>query len=434
MTPREICLQLLISTERGQEYSNIALDKALKKYPDLKAIDRRFISALYYGVLERKLTLDAIIESRSTRPSEKLSIDLLQILRMGLYQILYMDTVPESAAVNESVKLARELKNPSAAGFVNALLRGFLRDGAKFPKSGVKLKDLSIKYSIPEWIVKLWIRDYGEQTAQMLLENTIGVAPITVKLNTCTHSLDDILAELAAQGVNAEKVSSPASDCYNLTNCGSVENLTAYQKGMLHVQDLSCQLCCLELGAKPNETVLDLCSAPGGKAFTIAEYMNDRGKIYAYDLHKNRVRLITSGAERLGLKSITAAENNAKVFSDSIPQADRILCDVPCSGLGVIRRKPEIKYRAEEDASALTATQYAILTTSAKYLKPGGTLIYSTCTLRRSENDDIVDRFLKENPDFEPVKLINFTDFRQTITPNLYGSDGFFIAKMTRKR
>ena len=434
MTPREICLQLLISTERGQEYSNIALDKALKKYHDLKPIDRRFISALYYGVLERKLTLDAIIGARSTRPSDKLSIDLRQILRMGIYQILYMDAVPESAAVNESVKLARGLKNPSAAGFVNALLRGFLRDGSKIPKTGVKLKDLSIEYSIPEWIVELWTRDYGEQTALALLSQTLGSAPMTVKLNTCTHQLDAILDELSAQGVEAEKVPSPAPDCYTITNCGSVEALTAYQKGMLHVQDLSCQLCCLELDAKPNDIVLDLCSAPGGKAFTIAEYMNDSGKIYAYDLHKNRVRLITSGAERLGLKSIVAAENNAKIFSDSIPQADRILCDVPCSGLGVIRRKPEIKYRAEEDDTALTATQYAILTTSAKYLKVGGTLIYSTCTLRRSENDDIVDRFLKENPDFEPVKLTNFTDFKQTITPYLYGSDGFFIAKMTRKR
>lgn len=434
MTAREICLSLLISTERGQEYSNIALDKALKKYSDLKPVDRRFISALYYGVLERKLTLDAVIENHSTRPSDKLNIDLRQILRMGIYQILYMDTVPESAAVNESVKLARGLKNPSAAGFVNALLRGFLRAGAKVPKTGVKLKDLSIEYSIPEWIVNLWTQDFGEKTAFLLLEHTLGAAPITVKLNTCTHAEAAILAELRAQGVEAEKISSPAPDCYNLINCGSVESLTAYQKGMIHVQDLSCQLCCLELGAKPGDTVLDLCSAPGGKAFTIAEYMNDCGRVLAYDLHKNRVRLITSGARRLGLKSITASENDAKLFNENIPLADRVLCDVPCSGLGVIRRKPEIKYRAEEDCTALTATQYAILTTSAKYLKPGGTLIYSTCTLRRAENDDIVDRFLNENPGFEPVKLMNFTDFKQTITPDLYGSDGFFIAKLTRKR
>ena len=433
MTPRAVCLDLLTSTERGQEYSNIALDKALKKYPDLKPVDRRFISALYYGVLERKLTLDAVIEKYSNRPSDKQSIELRQILRMGIYQILFMDTVPESAAVNESVKLERGLKNPSAEGFVNALLRNFLRDGSKLPKTGVKLKDLSIEYSIPEWIIKLWTKDYGEQAALSILAKTLGAAPITVKFNTFTHSLDAILNELSSQGVTAQKVT-PASDCYNLTNCGSVESLSAYQKGMFHVQDLSCQLCCLELGAKPGETVLDLCSAPGGKAFTVAEMMEDRGRLLAYDLHKNRVRLITSGAARLGLKSITAAENDAKIFNNSIPSADRILCDVPCSGLGVIRRKPDIKYRADEDASALTATQYAILTTSAKYLKPGGTLIYSTCTLRRAENDDIVERFLNENPDFEPVKLDNFTDCKVTIFPDDYESDGFFIAKMTRKR
>lgn len=430
---REICLKLLDSTERGQEYSNIALDNALCRYPELRDVDRRFISALYYGVLERKLTLDAIIEDRSARPSTKLSSELRQILRMGLYQLLYMDTVPESAAVNESVKLARGLKNQGAAGFVNALMRGFIRDGCKMPKSGVKLKDLSIEFSCPEWLISSLIRDYGENTALSVLRCSVDRAPLTARLNTCKFLNEDILNELSAQSVKC-KTLTEVDSAVELIGCGAVETLTAYQKGMFHIQDLSCQICCHELGAKPGETVLDLCSAPGGKAFTIAELMGDSGRVMAYDLHPNRVRLIKSGAERLGLKSVAAAVNNAKVFCSEIPQADRVLCDVPCSGLGVIRRKPEIKYRAEEEILALAETQYAILNTSSKYLKPGGTLVYSTCTLRRCENDDIVERFLSENPDFEPVKLNGFTEYKTTITPDMFGSDGFFIAKLQRKR
>ena len=432
-SPRAICLKLLDSTERGQEYSNIALDRALKKYPDLRDIDRRFISALYYGVLERRITLDAVIGKYSNRPSDKLSSELRQILRMGIYQILYMDTVPESAAVNESVALAKGLRNQGASGFVNALLRNFIRGGCKLPKSGVKLKDLSIEYSCPEWIVKSFIRDYGEETALSILKNSIGRAPMTARLNTCKSSLDEIISELASQGVSC-KLIPEAEACAELSGCGSVESLSAYQKGMLHIQDLSCQICCRELDPKAGETVLDLCSAPGGKAFTIAELMGDSGTVLAYDLHPNRVRLIAAGAERLGLKSITAAVNNAKILNEKIPLADKVLCDVPCSGLGVMRRKPEIKYRPEEELSALPKTQLEILTTSSKYLKVGGELIYSTCTLRREENSDIVEKFLRENNDFESVKLKGFTGYDITITPDRYGSDGFYIAKIRRKR
>lgn len=432
-TPREICLKLLDSSERGQEYSNIALDNALKRYPDLRDIDRRFVSALYYGVIERRITLDAIIKKQSKRPMDKLNMTLRQILRMGLYQLLYMDSVPESAAVNESVKLAQSLKNQGAAGFVNALMRNFIRGGQKLPLSGVKEKDLSVQYSCPEWIVKLWLRDYGAELTLSLLENSIGKAPMIAKLNTCKFTEDEILSELSSQSVTA-RIMPEAKGSAELFGYGSVEQLSAYQKGMLHIQDLSCQICCRELAPQPGETVLDLCSAPGGKAFTIAELMGDNGRVMAYDLHQNRVRLIASGAKRLGLGSISAAPNDAKKFNENIPMADKILCDVPCSGLGVIRRKPEIKYRPEEELSGLSKTQYEILKTSSKYLKAGGELVYSTCTLRREENDDIIERFLNESTDFEPVKLNGFTDYKVTITPDMFGSDGFFIAKIRRKR
>ena len=431
-SPREICLKLLVSSERGQ-YSNIALDAALRRFSELRDIDRRFISALYYGVLERLITLDAVIASLCTRPFDSLSPELRQILRMGVYQILYMDSVPESAAVNEGVRLAGGLKNKSAAGFVNALLRNFIRGGCKIPKTGVKLKDLSIEYSCAEWIIGSLIEDYGEADAISALKTSFDPSPLTARLNTCKFGYDEILSELSAQGVTVKK-RLEASDSVDLINCGSVASLNAFKNGMFHIQDISCQICCCELDPKPGETVLDLCSAPGGKAFTIAEMMNNSGRVLAFDLHQNRVGLISSGAERLGLKSIMASVNDAKKFNPDIPKADRVLCDVPCSGLGVIRSKPEIKYRRFEELSALPDVQYEILKTSSEYLKPGGTLVYSTCTLRKAENDEIVERFLRENTDFEPVKFNSFTDYKTTIMPDQYGSDGFFIAKLQRKR
>ncbi len=431
-TPREICLKLLVSTEKNASYSNIALDNTLSKYTQLKDVDRRFISALYYGVIERKITLDAVINKYSQRPSEKLSDAVRQILRMGIYQLLYMDTVPDNAAVNESVILAKENKREAVAGFVNALLRSFIRDGKKLPLTGVKLNDLSIEYSCPQWLIKMWQDDYGNEVLSSMLRSSVGKPPVTVRLNTCKFSLDDILHSLDSDGVEYKLYDFP-SNCAELMRCGSVERLDAYKKGMLHVQDASCQICAVELGAKSGDRVLDVCSAPGGKAFTIAEIMDDKGEILAFDLHKNRVRLIQQGAKRLGLEIIRASENNAKVFSSDIGEADAVLCDVPCSGLGVIRRKPEIKYGDCESIKNLPSVQYDILCCSSRYVKKGGVLVYSTCTINRSENDNIAKRFLAEHDDFEPVKLNNFSDYKTTITPDDFGSDGFFIAKFRRK-
>lgn len=431
-TAREVALELLVKTEQLGMYSNIALNSALKKYHFLSPVDRRFISALYYGVIERRITLDFIIKKYSSHP-KKLSTELQNILRLGLYQLLYMDTVPESAAVNESVKLAKGLKNTAATGYVNAILRSFLRDGCKLPKTGVKLKDMSIEYSIPEWIIKLWLKELGEETTLSILENSFKRAPMTARFNTLRFTCDEILSELLQEGVSAKKPVDSLDSCYDLSGCGSIEDLSAYKKGMLHIQDISCQICCHELGAKPGDVVLDMCSAPGGKAFTTAEMMDGLGHIFAYDLHKNRVRLVESGANRLGLANITAAENNAKVYNDKIPAADKILCDVPCSGLGVIRRKPDIKYRMRDDFDNLSATQYQILETSSKYLKPGGVMIYSTCTLRRAENDEIVNKFLTAHPEFKPEKLTHFTGSSVSITPNILPGDGFYIAKLCRR-
>ncbi len=428
-TPREICLGLLLKVEKNSSFSGVALDNTLSKTRDISDIDRRFISALYYGVLERRITLDAVISKYSKRPLEKLNPEIREILRMGIYQLLYMDSVPDSAAVDESVKLAK-LRNQSVSGFVNAILRSFIRDGKKLPNSS-----LSLEYSCPEWLVNMWLRDYGEEVALSILKSSFGRPPTTVRFNTAKFDTQDIISELAKDGIEAIP-NELIANCYDLKSCGSAEKLSAYRMGMFHVQDASCQLCASELGAREGETVLDVCSAPGGKAFTIAEIMNDQGQILAFDLHANRAKLITEGAKRLNLSIISASQNNAKLFNENIPMADRVLCDVPCSGLGVIGRKPEIKYNysGESDLSQFPIVQYEILKTSSRYVKPGGTLIYSTCTLNRAENGLIAERFLQENPDFEGCKLSYFDDYKATITPAScqYGGDGFFMAKFLR--
>lgn len=431
-TPREICLKLLVSTFKNESYSNIALDKTLNRYPALSDVDKRFISALYYGVIERAITLDAIIAKYSSRPVDKLSDAVREILRMGIYQLLYMNSVPDSAAVNESVILTKSNKNPAVSGFVNALLRSFIRDDKKLPLNGNKLHDMSIEYSCPEWLVSMWLKDYGEKTAVSMLSSSIGKPPVTARLNTCNFSFDEIVSSLEAEGVSRRKVDA-VDNCVELFGVGSVEKLESYKNGMFHIQDVSCQICCQELGAKPGETVLDMCSAPGGKAFTIAEMMNNEGKVLAFDLHQKRADLIRSGAERLGLSCVSASANDAKSFNADLPYADRVLCDVPCSGLGVIRRKPEIKYGDKEQFSRLPEVQYAILSTSSQYVKDGGILVYSTCTVNRRENDEVCEKFLSEHTDFEPVKLDRFTDYKVTITPDMFNSDGFFIAKFRRK-
>lgn len=431
-TPREICLKLLVSTEKNASYSNIVLDKTLSKYNQLKDVDRRFITALYYGVIERKITLDAVVAKYSSRPCDKLSEAVRNILRMGIYQLLYMDSVPDNAAVNESVALTKGNKNPAVSGFVNAVLRNFIRDGKTLPSGDNKISQLSINYSCPEWLIKMWINGYGEEAALDMLSSSVGKPPVTVRLNTCRFTIDEIIKELQNDGASL-KLSDKIDGCAELLGCSSVEKLSAYEKGMFHVQDISCQFCAKVLDAQPGETVLDMCSAPGGKAFTIAEIMSDKGRVLAFDLHPNRVKLIISGAKRLGLESIKADVNNAKTVAEKIPSADRVLCDVPCSGLGVIRRKPEIKYSDPQAIAKLPDIQYEILSASSSYVKDGGVLVYSTCTLNRSENDEVIERFLRKNTDFEPLDIDGYNSYKLTLTPKDMGGDGFFIAKLRRK-
>ncbi len=430
---RAIALKILKKIHTDKSYSNILLDKTLSEI-ECSSQEKKFISALFYGVIERMITLDAVINKFSKVKTNKLDVDVLIILRIGIYQLLYMDSVPDSAAVNESVKLAKKCKNPSLSGFVNGVLRSFIRNDKTLPEGKNETEKLSVEFSCPEWLVKKWISEYGIEITNSMLESSIGKAPVTIRLNTIKMQANEIIILLESDGFKVEDTF--LENCYTISGGVAVENSKAYKLGLFYVQDISSQLCSLSLDACEGETVIDVCAAPGGKTFTTAIKMNNKGSVYSLDLHENRVKLIKDGAERLGLTNVITMANNAKAFNDNLPMADRVLCDVPCSGLGVIRRKPEIKYKNPEDFERLSQIQYEILETSSKYLKSGGVLVYSTCTLSKAENEDIVNRFLKEHSDFTGIAVNSIydelSDYCATIIPEYFNSDGFFIAKLKR--
>lgn len=424
-------VKLLGKTFGKGGYSNIVLDKALSEM-SMNEMDKKFCSALYYGVLERRITLDHIISGYSRMKLSKLRPEILNILRTGIYQLKFMDGVPDSAAVNESVNTAKKMKLGNLSGFVNAVLRNFLRDDKqiKYPESYEE--KLSVEYSAPVWLVKMLDENYSENQMLSLLESSVEKPPVTVRINNLRGDREGLLKRL--EGFSPEKTF--ADGCFKISS-GDVTGTQPFKDGLFHVQDIASQLCCMALDPKEGETVLDLCSAPGGKAFTLAELMNDNGKILAFDIHENRVRLIKNGAERLGISCIEAGTGNASVFDESLPEADKILCDVPCSGLGVIRRKPEIKYKNPEEFERLPEIQYKILENAVKYLKVGGELVYSTCTVNPAENDRVIDRFLQEHKNFQGVSFLEnfgepFGGYKAVLFPVNFNSDGFFISKIKR--
>lgn len=430
-TARQTVLELLVRMQESGAYSNILLDNTFSR-EKLSNRDRAFAAMLFYGVIERKMTLDYIIRLYSSVEFDKMDTDVLQILRMGLYQLLYT-AVPESAAVNESVNLASQRRK----GFVNGILRSFLRDERKIDYKDLEgVAKMSIEYSCPKWIIKKWVGMFGEEKTVEILKDSFGRPPLYVRVNTVKCTADTLIAEFAKEKIEARK-NALLDDCLELGNIRQIEGTAAYRKGLFHVQDISSQLCCRVAKPAFNETVIDVCAAPGGKTFTMAEMMANRGKLYSFDFYDGKVSMINNGAERLGLSIIEAAVNDATVYNPRIPMADKVLCDTVCSGLGVIRRKPEIKYKEMKNIEDLPIVQKHILETSSKYVKVGGTLIYSTCTLNTEENQQVVASFLQSNPNFSPAVIplgINGIEdsYMRTFLPGTTGGDGFFAATLRR--
>ncbi len=424
---RYLAVQLLMRTEEGS-YSNLLLDKALSD-SQLSPADKKLCAQLYYGVIERRLTLLHILRGYSKKPPEKLDSAVRNILLMGLYQLRYCEKIPDRAAVNESVVLAKQYKKASASGFVNAVLRSFLRDDKEIKPVRQKWKQYEVEYSVPAELCRHVTEERGTEFAEAFFADALQTPPITIRLNQMRGTAKALEDEGLAP-VPFERL----ANAYTIS-AADVRKSESFRKGMFHVQDLSSQLCCAILDPQAGETVLDMCAAPGGKSFTIAERMEDRGTVLAFDLHEHRAKLIADGAKRLGLNCITAKTGDAAQFDPDMPQADRILCDVPCSGFGVIRRKPEIRYKPLSEFAELPQLQYRILENAARYLKKGGTLVYSTCTVLRAENEDVVQRFLEAHPDFELVPLTEF-GFPEgmAVFSVLYDNcDGFFAARLRRK-
>lgn len=380
-------------------YSNLTLE-GLCVQEGLDPRETAFASALFYTALERKLTIDHILKHYSARPLGELAPAVLASLRLGVCQILYMEGVDDYAAVSESVELAKTLGAARASGYVNGILRAFLRADKRIPPvRGGRGDRLSVEYSCPRWLVKRLLKAYGDE-ALKILEASLGKPPLFLRANTTRVTPEKLSELLAAEQVRA--VPQEPAGCL-LAERAAVETLEAFQKGLFHVQDKASQLCAAALDARPGERVLDVCSAPGGKSFTIAEHMENSGQIVALDLHEKRAGLVAEGAKRLGLSIVEARAGDAAVFQPELGVFHRVLCDVPCSGFGIIRRKPEIKYKTPESVENLPEIQHKIVQTSAQYVRRGGRVVYSTCTLLPEENGGVVRRFLEGAADFRLV-------------------------------
>jgi 16S rRNA (cytosine967-C5)-methyltransferase len=428
---RKIAALALKKVDFGGGYSGIVLDSMLKN-SKLSRVDQSLASALFYGVLDRKITIDYVISRHIRQPLRKITPLALESLRIGAYQLMYMDKIPASAAVNESVKLVKSSDENRASGFVNAVLRSIERCGDYGIPQDNSAESVSLRYSCPRWIVDGFIADYGVNNTIGILEHSLLPTVTYARVNTMKITPEELIKSLADEGV-VSLLCDGRSNAVEIRLNGSVRELNAYRDGLFHVQDLSSQLCAEAVGTEKKFRVLDICSAPGGKAFTMAEIMEGGGEVVACDLHAHRVKLIEDGARRLGLENITARVSDATVFDPELGEFDRVLCDVPCSGLGVIGRKPDIKQKSAEEISRLPQIQHSILTNASKYLKPGGRIVYSTCSLSKAENEAVFGRFLKENSNFEPYEIRD-NSHMITLMPHIDVTDGFFIASAVRIR
>lgn len=416
-TARGLALNSLVALERDGKYSNIEVDSVLKKH-DLSQADKALFTRLLYGVTERKITLDYIISKYSSKTVDELDGEVLNALRLGIYQLVYMDRIPEHAAVGETAGLVKK----SAVGYVNAVLRTFIRSGKKYELPGKEdyIRYLSVRYSVPEVLAAHFADSYGKDEAEPLLEALNREPKTGLRINTLKISREEALMRTGGT------MSSFASDIILVS--GLDENVReGIDEGLWFVQDEASRIATVFLGAQPGETVIDVCACPGGKSFSAAIDMENKGKLYSFDLHKNKLSLVERGAAKLGIDILSAEERDGRNPDETLTgKADRVICDVPCSGFGVIAKKPDIRYKNPAEAERLPGIQYDILVGASGYVKPGGVLVYSTCTLNPAENDEVVYRFIESHKDF-------ILEDSRTFMPHKDGCDGFFAARLIKK-
>lgn len=441
MNSRELAFKTLYDIERNKNYSNISINKNFKNV-NISDQEKGLATELIYGIIENKYYLNYIIDKLSKIKSKKMSTYVKISLWLGIYQILFLDSIKDHAAVNESVNLIKKYDKKSS-GFVNAILRNVLRQKDSIME--IKDKDindeLSIKYSYNPWIVEKWIKDFGQEFTEDLLDANAEKPNLYIRTNTLKISRDELIGKLAKEGIKCTKVNG-IDEAIMVQNLKNIEGNELFKLGYFTIQDISSMLVGKIANPEKDSKVLDICSAPGGKTTHVATIMENTGQVIARDVFDHKLKLIKSTVNRLGLTNVSIENRDAlKLDDNSIDKFDYVLADVPCSGLGIIRRKPEIKFKEASELSGLPDIQSKILNNASKYVKENGTLIYSTCTIHDEENIDVVEQFLKENKNFElvPIENINIDLDNQEkgyikIYPNIHGMDGFFIAKLKRIR
>lgn len=441
MSAREAALRTLVAMDHQKAWS----DGHLKKTIQEEHLDRRdaaLATRLCFGVLQNRMLLDHYLQQYSTMKLTKMESKVRNSLRLGLYQMLFLTKIPVSAAVSESVALTKKLcKNPRAGGMVNGILRNLARHLDALPTldRSDPMAYLALLYSHPQWLVEAWGARLGEEELEDLLRFDNSEPPVTVQVNTCRFQTQEVAETLRREGMGVTPHPWLA-DCLLLTGTGDLTRSEGWQLGMFYPQDPAARLAVLAAGLSPGDRVLDACAAPGGKSFAAAMAMGDQGEIRACDLHPHKKALIQAGAERLGLQSVTAQVADGRKPRKGWGAAfDAVLADVPCSGLGVLRKKPEIRYKDPKELEDLPQIQGEILANVAGYVRPGGVLLYSTCTLRREENEEIVQAFLAGHPEFHreafrlpgPLGLVEAGEC--TLWPQRLETDGFFLARLRKE-
>ena len=436
MSARISALRTLRACRESGAWADAALAAELGR-ECLSAADAALASRIVYGVLQNRLLLDYYLSAFCTQRLDHLQQPLPDILRIGAYQILFLDKVPDHAAVSESVELAKASKRSAASGLVNAVLRKLSKNKTTLPPLPCDaLELLSVKTSHPLWLTKRAVELLGYDEAEKFLSVNNEIAPVCVQLNPLKTTADALINELAGEGTEARR--HPwVPDSLELFGTGDLTTLSAFYRGEFMVQDAAARLVSLVAPVEPGMKVLDVCSAPGGKAFSAAFAMRGKGRILACDLHENKLKRIRDGAARLGISNVETLASDGRRYRQEWDGAfDAVFCDVPCSGIGIIRKKPDIRYKDPAELGTLPGIQSAILSNAARYVKPGGVLVYSTCTVLPEENQSVTDAFLKDNDLFtyEPFCLpIENTPGFITLWPQKHGTDGFYIAKLRRK-
>lgn len=440
---REIAMDLLVTIEKNQSYSNLLLNHAIEQN-NLPVKDIGLLTELTYGTLQRKLTLDFFLKP-FLKNSKKIAVWVMYLLRITLYQMVYLDKIPDRAAIYEAVEIAKRRGHKGIAGLVNGVLRSTQREGLpSFADLSDPALRLAIETSHPEWLVKRWASEYGFAKTKAMCEQNITAPLQTARVNLTKTTREECVHRLETEGFQIE-LSPIIPEAIRVLK-GNLAASTAFKEGLLTIQDESSMLVAYALGVNKAETVLDACAAPGGKSTHIAEKMNNTGKVISLDLHDHKVKLINNNAKRLGLDHIHTSVMDSRHAADHFESEsfDRVLLDAPCSGLGVMRRKPDIKYtKKEQDLAQLSSIQQHLLESVSPLVKKGGILVYSTCTVDREENQQTVQSFLAKNPQFEgdstvktrmPATVRDYiSGYDVQVFPQDFNSDGFYFAVLRKK-